>query len=452
MLALQILSRPVVVLLSLGAVGLLAGCGAASSAPARAGGVKVVVTTTQLGDFVREVGGDRAQVVQILQPNSDPHEYEPRPDDVKALLDAPLVFESGNDLDAWMGKVVRESGGNPRIVTLADSNVARVPGESSGPEASRHDPHWWHDPRNVAAAISLIRDALTRANPAARGVYARNARAYLARLARLDAGIAACMHRVPAAQRKLVTDHDAFGYFARRYGIEVIGAVIPSQTTQAQPSAGDVARLVATIRRERVHAVFPESSVSPKLARAIAAETGASSSYTLYGDTLGPAGSDGATYLAMERHNADAMVRGFTAGRQRCSIPGLGPANVAPVVQRGDAIRVERADGAPAGAERYGFVSVDRRATMLWLAAIFAALVIVLARRRGLLALIGFVLSLLLVVRFVVPAISDGRPAFAVALVGSFAVVFITVGLTYGLRPRVSRRSWGSRRACCWRR
>jgi len=112
----------------------------------------------------------------------------------------------------------------------------------------------------------------------------------------------------------------------------------------------------------------------------------------------------------------------------------LGPANVAPVVQRGDAVRVERADGAPAGAERYGFVSVDRRSTMLWLAAIFALLVIALARRRGLLALSGFALSLLLVVRFVVPAISDGKPAFAVALVGSFAVMFITVGLTYGLR------------------
>jgi zinc/manganese transport system substrate-binding protein len=131
------------------------------------------------------------------------------------------------------------------------------------------------------------------------------------------------MRRVPVAQRKLVTDHDAFGYFARRYGIEVIGTVIPSQTTEAQPSAGDVAQLVETIRRAHVHAVFPESSVSPKLARAIAGETGASAGYTLYGDTLGPAGSDAATYLAMERHNADAMVHGFTAGRRGCTIRGL---------------------------------------------------------------------------------------------------------------------------------
>jgi zinc/manganese transport system substrate-binding protein len=186
--------------------------------------------------------------------------------------------ESGNNLDAWMAKVVQESGGHPRVVTLADTNVVRLPGEATGAEASRYDPHWWHDPRNVEAAIPAIRDALARANPRASATYARNARAYLVRLRTLDLGIAACMRAVPAVQRKLVTDHDAFGYFARRYGIRIVGAVIPSQTTQAQPSAGQIAQLVATIRREHVHAIFPESSVNAKLARAIAGETGASAS------------------------------------------------------------------------------------------------------------------------------------------------------------------------------
>lgn len=301
----------------------LGGCGSSGSSSSSPGGLTVVATTTQSGDFVRAVGGDRVEVVQVLQPNSDPHEYEPRPDDVKALIDAPLVFESGDNLDAWMDKVVSESGGHPRVVTLADAAVSHVAGERSGPEASRYDPHWWHDPRNVEAAIPAIRDALSRANPPAAAAYAHNARAYLVRLRRLDAGIAACMRRVPAAQRKLVTDHDAFGYFARRYGIDVVGAVIPSQTTQAQPSAGDVAQLVETIRREHVHAIFPEASVNPKLAQAVARETGATADLTLYGDTLGPAGSPGATYLGMEQANADAMVRGFTDGRQRCVIRGL---------------------------------------------------------------------------------------------------------------------------------
>jgi ABC-type Zn uptake system ZnuABC Zn-binding protein ZnuA len=308
-------------LLAITAPPAIAGCGSATDdGPARAASGKVVATTTQVGDFVRAVGGERAEVVQVLQPNSDPHEYEPRPDDVRALLHAPLVFESGDDLDAWMDTVLDASGADPRVVVLAAANVTHVAGERSGSEASRYDAHWWHDPRNVEAAIPVIRDALSRANPSAAPVYARNARTYLRQLRRLDAGIAACMARVPAAQRKLVTDHDAFGYFARRYGIDVIGAVIPSQTTAAQPSAGDVAQLTDTIRREHVHAVFPERSLSRKLAQAIARETGASADYELYGDTLGPVGSDGATYIGMERHNADAMVRGFAGGRQRCRV------------------------------------------------------------------------------------------------------------------------------------
>jgi zinc/manganese transport system substrate-binding protein len=126
------------------------------------------------------------------------------------------------------------------------------------------------------------------------------------------------MNAVPAARRKLVTDHDAFGYFADHYGIEVVGAVIPSQTTQAQPSAKDLAALAKLIEREQVKAIFPESSLSPKVAEAIASQTGASADYTLYGDTLGPAGSSGATYLTMEAANANAMVRGFTGGRRGC--------------------------------------------------------------------------------------------------------------------------------------
>jgi zinc/manganese transport system substrate-binding protein len=301
---------------------LAAGCGSSGPTP-KTGAVKVVATTTQVADFVRAVGGARVEVVQLLRPNSDPHEYEPRPDDVTALLDAPLVFESGDGLDSWIDEIVAASGADPRVVTLADANVTRVAGERSSAEASTADPHWWHDPRNVEAAVPVIRDALSRSNPAAKHTYARNARAYLRRLHKLDTGIAACMRRVPPEQRKLFTDHDAFGYFARRYGIDVIGAVVPSQTTQAQPSAGDIAQLADTIRREHVHAVFPESSVNAKLAHAIAEETGASADANLYGDTLGPPGSDGATYLGMERHNADAMVRGFTAGRQRCAIRGL---------------------------------------------------------------------------------------------------------------------------------
>jgi ABC-type Zn uptake system ZnuABC Zn-binding protein ZnuA len=172
--------------------------------------------------------------------------------------------------------------------------------------------------------VEEIRRNLAEAEPSKAAEFRRNADAYLAELKRLDRGIARCVDSVPAAERKLVTDHDALGYFARRYGITVVGAVIPSQTTQAQPSAKDVSDLVELIEREGANAVFPESGVSPKLAETIARQTGASSDRTLYSDTLGPEDSTGATYLQMEAANADAMVRGFTGDRHGCHIQGIG--------------------------------------------------------------------------------------------------------------------------------
>jgi ABC-type Zn uptake system ZnuABC Zn-binding protein ZnuA/ABC-type Mn2+/Zn2+ transport system permease subunit len=302
----RLVGRPASVAAAAAALLVLAtGCGVASTPKGR---LPVVATTTQIGDWAREVGGDAVSVHQILQPNTDPHEYEPRPQDVEATADARVVLENGSGLDAWMGKVVSEADGHARVVDLG----ARVPARLDG------DPHWWHDPRNAEAAVRTVLAALVHADPSHRRQYTRNAHAYLAQLRRLDSRIRACLDRVPRAQRKLVTDHDAFGYFARRYGITIVGAVIPSQTTQAQPSAGDTARLIALVRRERVRAIFPEHSLNGRLAEAVARETGASTQEALYGDTLGPSGSSGATYLAMERANADALARGFSGGTVSC--------------------------------------------------------------------------------------------------------------------------------------
>ena len=299
----------------LAVAALLAGCGGSGSSD---GQLRVVATTTQIGDFVREVGGNAVAVDQILQPNTDPHEYEPRPSDVAGAAEAKLVLANGDELDSWVDQIVSDSGSDAEVVDLGAIVPERRPGESSGAEASRYDPHWWHDPRNAEAAVAAIERHLASADPSHRREFQRNARAYLAKLRELDTGIARCMNAVPPARRKLVTDHDAFGYFADHYGIEVVGAVIPSQTTQAQPSAKDLSALAKLIEREHVKAIFPESSLSPKVAEAIASQTGASSDYTLYGDTLGPEGSSGATYLAMEAANANAMVRGFTGGRRGC--------------------------------------------------------------------------------------------------------------------------------------
>jgi ABC-type Zn uptake system ZnuABC Zn-binding protein ZnuA/ABC-type Mn2+/Zn2+ transport system permease subunit len=319
-LAAQVPRRVALAAASVGALALLgAGCGGGQGGGDN-GQLQVVASTTQVGDFVREVGGSAVSVDQILEPNTDPHEYEPRPSDVEGAAGAALVFASGDQLDQWIGDVVSESGSDAEVVDLGAAVPERLPGESSGAEASQYDPHWWHDPRNAEAAVREIERRLAAADPARRALFERNAAAYLAKLRALDSGIAACMDTVPPARRKLVTDHDAFGYFADRYGIEVVGAVVPSQTTQAQTSAKELSELAATIEAEHVSAIFPESSLSPKVAEAIADQTGASADYTLYGDTLGPAGSDGSTYLRMEAANADAMVRGFTDGRDRCRV------------------------------------------------------------------------------------------------------------------------------------
>ena len=242
------------------------GCGHDSGS---ASGRTVVATTTQVADLVRQVGANRVSVDGMLRPNADPHEYEPRPSDVADVARADLVFRSGGDVDDWLGGVISGAGGDAEVVTLIDS-VHR----------QGDDPHWWQDPR-----------------------------------------IAACVARVPRANRKIVTTHDALGYFASRYGIDVIGAVIPSLSTQAQASAGDTARLVDTIRREGVRAIFAESSVNAKVEQAIARETGARVGARLWADTLGPAGSDGATYLGSIAANTRAIADGLSGGTVHCRLP-----------------------------------------------------------------------------------------------------------------------------------
>jgi ABC-type Zn uptake system ZnuABC Zn-binding protein ZnuA/ABC-type Mn2+/Zn2+ transport system permease subunit len=290
---------------ALAAAALLgAGCGGDGGGD---GSGKVVASTTVVADVARAVAGSDADVVGLLRPNTDPHDYEPRPQDVADTAGARLVLVSGDGLDQWMDGVLRAAGGDAQVVDVGAAVPDRI-----------DDPHWWHDPRNAVIAARRIGDALARAHPEHADGFRRNAAAYAAKVAGVDRAVERCIAAVPAAQRKLVTDHDAFGWFARRYGITVVGAVIPARTTAAQASAGDLASLSRTIRRERVRTVFPESSISAKVARALARQTGAAVGRELYGDTLGPAGSRGATYLGMLAANADAVVRGFTGGRSGC--------------------------------------------------------------------------------------------------------------------------------------
>jgi ABC-type Zn uptake system ZnuABC Zn-binding protein ZnuA/ABC-type Mn2+/Zn2+ transport system permease subunit len=305
--------RPAVAAAAL--LALLGATGCGGSASGSGDGPRVVVTTTQLGDLVREVSGGKARVTQLLRPNTDPHEYEPRPSDVRAAAGAKVVVSSGDGLDQWVDKVVEQAGDGD--ADRVDAGASR-PVRRTGPDG-KADPHWWHDPRNAEAAVTAIERALIRADRANADVYARRAASTRRDIAGADRAIARCFAIVPPRDRKLVTDHDAFGYFAARYGIRVIGAVIPATTTQAQPSAGDLAALARTVRREQVHAIFPESSLNPRLARAVARETGARVGEALYADTLGPEGSAGGTYIAALRTNADRVMRGLTGGERGCA-------------------------------------------------------------------------------------------------------------------------------------
>jgi ABC-type Zn uptake system ZnuABC Zn-binding protein ZnuA len=286
---------------------LLAGCGEEDAAgPGVA--LEVVATTTQAADLARNVGGDRAHVTGLLAANGDPHDYELRPHDVEAIAEAGLVVRSGGEVDEWLEEAIEASGTDARVLDLS-AHVRR----------RADDPHWWQDPINALGAVAAIDAAMRQADPAGAANYRDNAGSYARRLRRLDVAVERCFAGIPTVARKLVTTHDALGYYADRYGIEVIGTVIPSLSTEAQPSAGDTAALIETIREAGVEAVFAESSVSSKVEAAIAREAGARVGDELWADSLGPPGSSGDTYLRSVAANTRAIVDGL--GGRRCSLP-----------------------------------------------------------------------------------------------------------------------------------
>ena len=298
-----------IIVLAVTAASALGAC--TSDESSGGGAVRVVATTPLVGDLARQVARTRADVDVTLSPDSDPHEYEPRPSDARAVADADVVLRSGGELDEWLTDLVDAAGGDAEVVNLIDAvDTIEHDGEA--------DPHWWHDPRNAGLAVQAVRDALARADPGGRDDYARHARNYLRRLRSLDARIARCMDALPHTRRKLVTTHDALGYFARRYDVEVVGSVIPSLSTEAQPSAGDTASLIDQIEREDVRVIFAESSVNSKVEEAIARETDAEIGDRLWADGLGPGGSGGDSYLAAAAANAEAMARGFTGDARGC--------------------------------------------------------------------------------------------------------------------------------------
>ncbi len=295
------------------ALAFAAACSGDSRATERgsvAGRMPVVTTTTQLTDFARAVGGDHVDVYGILKPNVDAHDFEPSPADIAKLARAKVIIKNGVGLEEWFDPVIKNAGSKATIVEAASGVTVR--GGEGRPEAEG-DPHIWQDPRNAKVMVHNIAVALAAADPAHRADYEANEAAYAAELDRLDTEIAGEVAGL--ANKKIVTNHDAFHYYLDRYGLEFVGSIIPSFDSQAELSAQDISNIVRVIKSAGVKAVFSETSLPPKTAEAIARDAGVrvvAGDDSLYGDSLGPPGSDGDTYIKMLRHNTRVIVENLS--------------------------------------------------------------------------------------------------------------------------------------------
>ncbi len=265
----------------------------------------VVATTTQVQDFATVIGGECVTIYGVLKPNVDPHDYEPSPADVDAMARAGVIVKNGVGLEKWLDDTITSSGTKATVVDSSTGVSIRV-GDEEDPEG---DPHIWQNPQNAKIMVTNIEHALAAAQPACTDEFAANLASYTAQLDQLDAETQAAISTL--TNKKLVTNHDAFGYYVDRYGLDFVGSIIPSFDTSAELSPADISDLVAKIEDQGVKAIFSESSLPPKTADAIGSEAGVTvvqGEDALYGDTLGPAGSDGATYLMMVAHNTRTIV------------------------------------------------------------------------------------------------------------------------------------------------
>ena len=293
-----------------------AGCG--DEVGAAAGGrLDVVTSATFLADIAQNVAGDRFTVRALVPADADLHAYEPTPRDLARVAGADLFVVNGAGLEQRLVETVRDAGGDVRVVEASAGLVPRTPkpGEPTGDSGSDDaatggdtDPHFWLDPTLVKAYVATIRDAFSETDPDGAAAYAANAAAYSAKLDALDRWIAAQVATVPAANRKLVTNHASHGYFADRYGFSVVGAVIPSVSTGAAPTPRQLAELERVIRDAGVRAVFVESGQSPELAEQIAAETGVSVVDDLRDHALSTPDGEAPTYIEMMKYDARRIV------------------------------------------------------------------------------------------------------------------------------------------------
>lgn len=295
----------------------LGACQGSSSATPQ-GDLTVLAAESFLADIAQNVAGDRLAVGALLPLGLDPHAFEPTPKDVAKIADSNVLIVNGAGLEQWLANIL-ESAGGQRLVIEASSGltpmqrsdeeiVCAPPGAADDEHGAGGDPHFWLDPMLVIRYVENIRDGFSQADPQGKETYEKNAAAYIARLEELDAWIAEQVAQIPPERRLLVTNHESLGYYADRYGFKLIGAILPSFSTGASPSAGDLARLADCIETSGTPAIFLETGANPQLAEQLAQETGIRVVAELYSHSITPASGNAPDYISMMKYNTQAIV------------------------------------------------------------------------------------------------------------------------------------------------
>jgi zinc/manganese transport system substrate-binding protein len=261
--------------------------------------VRVVASFSILGDFAKNVGGERAEVTTLVGRDSDAHVYTPAPADAKKIADAQLVIINGLGLEGWLPRLLQSSGSKAVVVTATDGITPLKIG-------SGDDAHAWQSIVNAKRYVINIRDAMAAADPADAAVFRANADGYLAKLDELDRDVRAAVAQIPSAHRRVISTHGAFRYFAAAYNVEFIAPL--GISTDSEPSARDIAGIITKIRTLKIPAVFLENISDDRLIRRISAETGVKIGGTLYSDSLSAENGDAPTYIDMVRHNIKALT------------------------------------------------------------------------------------------------------------------------------------------------
>ncbi|CDZ31378.1 Periplasmic solute binding protein [Neorhizobium galegae bv. officinalis] len=274
-----------------------------SAVPAFADTLKVVASFTVLGDVVSQVGGKYVKVTNLVGPNGDPHEFEPSPTDARNLKAAQVAFVSGEGLEGWMDRLITASGYKGKPVVVSEGVNTRTMDEDG---KTVTDPHVWNSPVNVKVWVANIEKALSEADPADAGAFKANAEAYLQKLDAMNAYAHSKFDAVPADRRKVLTSHDAFGYFGREYNVSFLAPL--GLSTETEASAADVAKLIQQIKAEGVKTYFLENSNDPRLVKQIAKATAAQPGGELYVESLSDAKGPAPTYEKMFRYNVDQIA------------------------------------------------------------------------------------------------------------------------------------------------